>query len=136
MSSNFFTTLLLTWGIGQLAERFNATMTSTMRSTSYPSSSTSSTQTSMPPVTTTAAVRLTFKWLESWRKPYSSKTSNLPLVALLGRGSPMDVNVHSSGRVMSLALSGNHSLPHVSLQPGKISRVEFINEGVVPLATG
>jgi hypothetical protein len=34
------------------------------------------------------------------------------------------------------ALSHNHSLSHVSLQSGKISRVKFIDEEVVPLATG
>jgi hypothetical protein len=48
----------------------------------------------------------------------------------------MDVDVHSSGQVMSLALSGDHSLSHVSLQLGKISRVEFTDKGVAPLATG
>jgi hypothetical protein len=37
---------------------------------------------------------------------------------------------------VSLALSSDHLLPHVSLQPGKISGVDITDEEVAPLATG
>jgi hypothetical protein len=136
MSSNSFVVLLLTLGIGASAGRLSDTATSTMRLMSSPPNWTSSIQTSMQCVIDEAAAKLTSKWPKYQTKLCNYKTSNPLTPTLPGRTSIADVDVHSSGWVMSLALSDNDLSASCKSATRQVGEWRLTDEGVVPLATG
>jgi hypothetical protein len=136
MSSNSFIMLLLTPGIGASAEKSPDTTTSTTRSMSSPPNWTSLVLTSMQHVIDKAAAKLASKWPKYQTKLCNCKTPNPLPPALPGRTSIVDMNIHSSGWMMSPALSNNNLLASCKSATRPIDGGRVIDEGVAPLTTG